>query len=645
MPILPILSAYLLFRLFRKRRPRGEAALQAAAIWGVLLLCMTEVLSAFHALDVVGIAGGWVLMIALLAAMLRRPARPTAPVLEPEAVPRWVSIPVAVTLAATLVIALVAPPNSTDSMTYHLARVAQWIQRASVEPYATSIVRQIFMPPWADYAILHFQVLAGGSDRLAPLVQWLAFAGCMVLAADIARQLGGSGGERGLAVVLTATLPMAVVQASSTQADLVTAFWCGVFAWTVLAAEPRAEPGHALLPASALGLAMATKGTAYVVCAPFALWWLISRGRAIGWRRGAVQAAAFGVVVVLLNAPMFARNVGLFDHPLGPTEQRTALANTSYGLGPLTSNLVRNATLHLATPNETWNAALADGVERLHRLVGLDPSDPRTTWHENEFGVRILRTKESRTGNPFHFMLLGVALLVLCLRPSPAVHRRYALAVLLGGVLFCWVFRWQQWHSRLHTPLFLLAGPLVAVALGPMLTGNRKAFLGLALWVAALPWLVANESRPLLRIRALTQTPSILATPRAHQYFVEDAGIEAPYRRVVADLVRTGCDTLGVAGGEKTGVYPLVPLARAHGLRLKLIYVNVDNETRILEEHPRICALLVEEHGADWRPEPPYDALKLAWRDERVAFWVDGAYSTVSGTGAGQQPRPRRSGA
>jgi hypothetical protein len=55
-------------------------------------------------------------------------------------------------------------------MSYHLARVAHWGQNHTVAFYPTHIVRQLYQPPWAEYAMLHLYILAGG-DRLANLVQ------------------------------------------------------------------------------------------------------------------------------------------------------------------------------------------------------------------------------------------------------------------------------------------------------------------------------------------------------------------------------------------------------------------------------------------------------------------------------------------
>ena len=144
----------------------------------------------------------------------------------------------------TGVIAVLAPPNNWDSMTYHMPRVAHWSQNGSVAHYPTHILRQLWLGPWAEFAIMHLYLLTGG-DRLANLVQWLAFAGCAVGAAVVAGELGGGRRARGLAAVACATLPMAIAQASSTQNDLVASFWLLSLGYWVLRfrAAPRSEHG------------------------------------------------------------------------------------------------------------------------------------------------------------------------------------------------------------------------------------------------------------------------------------------------------------------------------------------------------------------------------------------------------------------
>ena len=54
----------------------------------------------------------------------------------------------AVVLLLVGLIALLAAPNTFDSMTYHMGRVAHWAHQGSVAPYPTHIVRQITAPHW-----------------------------------------------------------------------------------------------------------------------------------------------------------------------------------------------------------------------------------------------------------------------------------------------------------------------------------------------------------------------------------------------------------------------------------------------------------------------------------------------------------------
>ena len=51
-------------------------------------------------------------------------------------------------------VAYVYPPNTYDSMTYHLPRVMHWAQDRSLVPYPTSIERQIQMQPLAELIYL-----------------------------------------------------------------------------------------------------------------------------------------------------------------------------------------------------------------------------------------------------------------------------------------------------------------------------------------------------------------------------------------------------------------------------------------------------------------------------------------------------------
>src|SRR5689334_10874329 len=202
MVVLPLAAAVLLHLLCRRSMRRMEAFVCASASWGLAVLIGTELLSLAHGITLAGVTTWWLAVIGVSGyAWWTRRATPaiSGPLTLP---PGWAVGPALGILLLIGVVAVVAPPNSTDALTYHLARVTQWIQQRSVAPYATSVTRQIFMPPWAEYVALHWQVLTGGSDRLAALVEWMGLAGCLAVGVGIARRLGAGPIAAGLTVLL-----------------------------------------------------------------------------------------------------------------------------------------------------------------------------------------------------------------------------------------------------------------------------------------------------------------------------------------------------------------------------------------------------------------------------------------------------------
>ena len=88
----------------------------------------------------------------------------------------------------------------------------------------------------------------------------------------IAKELGAD--ERGqiLSVVVCATLPMVILQGSSTQNDAVEALWLTCLVYFLLVMRRRQEWFYPYLVGMSLGLALLTKATAYLLAPPFLIW-------------------------------------------------------------------------------------------------------------------------------------------------------------------------------------------------------------------------------------------------------------------------------------------------------------------------------------------------------------------------------------
>jgi 4-amino-4-deoxy-L-arabinose transferase-like glycosyltransferase len=597
--LLPFACWALAFTAFRKRADWRTAALAAALLEGSFVALGTELLGAFGLLSRGWLILFWLVVCAgLLVATARHVTTDLRGVRPPEL--RWgswqgtvITSIFALTLVAgvTATIALVAPPNTYDAMTYHLARVAHWAAQHSVADYPTGILRQLYQPPWAEYQVLHFQLLTGG-DRLANLVQWCSLVGSAVAVSAIAAEL--RVGLRGqlVASVFALTLPMSILQASSTQNDLVVAFWLASGVYFAIRLGRHPSLATALAVGASLGLATLTKGTALVYALPLLVGVAVVVVRRLGvqsWR----PALVLVIAVVALNAGFWARNQALFGTPLGSPQETARYQNAVISPQIVASNLVRDAALQVGLPSGPANSWMEDLIRRVHGGLGIDVNDPRDTWRGTAFHVNPLSTNEDLAGNPLGFGLLVVVGALVLVAPPLRRHTLWVL-YLAGLVVACLLFaatlKWQPWHSRLELPLLVLAAPLCGAVTGAGRATLPPALI-LVLTIAAMPWLVLNETRPLVG------SGSILVTPRLDLYFVQNRELEQPYRDAAAWLQARGCRTVGFVSGEDAWEYPLWVLM---GRDAQLVHVLPDNESAGLQQRaPAPCAIVALGLGPD----------------------------------------------
>ena len=585
-----------------------QPALRAAVIWGLLLLASTELLSLFKVLDRLTLALFWGLVVLAGLAWLglqlrrgRRLARLQRPHFDSPA--EAVLLGLTVLLAAgVLFVALRAPVQTYDSLSYHMSRVAHWAQDRSVGIYATGIERQNMMGPFAEYAVLHTYVLQGG-DLFANLVDGSAYLGCILAAAFVAGRLGAGRRGRLVAAVAAASLPMAIAQGSSTMTDIVVAFWTLAAIAEIAAAIAcgQATWRNWLYLAAAVGLAILTKSTAFAFVLPFLLWFGIHFLVKKGWRWMALRLLPFVAVVALVNLAFWARNTQVYGTPLGSTALLDEHANGILTPGVLASNVLRNLSLNFGTPSAAVNHFTVAVIAKLHKLVGLNVEDPRTTYNGN-FSITDQVMMEDRTGNPVHLLfILVTAGIALFGRKLPGVLRWFAAVALATFLLFSIGNTYQVFGNRLLIPFFLLAAPLVGAA-----ADRWRPWLGLStgflLLLAGLPWLLSLQSRPILPIPGQTVSTSILNTPRLELYFSNVGGLGNDQKTVVERIQAAACTRVGLmlGGDDPEYLWWVLLHAPKTGLRLEWMVKGTPSD-RFSDPSFQPCAVVCTSCPTAWQ--------------------------------------------
>lgn len=637
--LLPPACCGLAALLIRRRGARGgrEALLAAAVVTGVFGAAAAELSGALHLFGRPALSGAWAVLTAALAGASLAGRR-----LEPDrgaeaggpALERWETALLAgvgLLTAAVALTAFAAAPNNWDSLTYHLPRVAHWIQNRSLAHYPTHVIRQLSLSPGAEYAVAEVRLLSG-SLRLAAFVQTLSWLGCALAASLVARDLGA--GRRGeiLAAVFAATLPMAILQASSTQNDLVVSFWLLLFVHFALrAAQGEAGALAWLAAGGSLGLALLTKATAFLYAAPFVLWVLFALWRSRRRTPGRCVLAAFTLAGLLVSGPSL-RNLALFGSPLGGDH---GAVNAAVTPGVVLSNLARNAALQLGAPSAGWNAAVERAVRGLHAALAVGADDPRSTWKGARFRVParlggagpadadealFAMLHEDQAGNPLHLVLCLAAAAAVLARPD--LRRRGALLACLaataaGLLLFCAVLKWQPWNARLTLPLFLLAAPIAGAAFGAVRSGKWVAVIGAVLLACSLPWALSNATRP------LAGSESVLTTPRLAQLFAARPALAPPLAEAARTVAASGCRQIGLEIGPDDPEYLVWASLEAAGARPeRLEHVRVANRSSLLAAQPPFasfvpCAVIVlSPPGA---PPAAGEVFSRDWEGGRVS--------------------------
>jgi hypothetical protein len=643
MPLVLVLVLALLWLLTVGHRERlGLSRLSvrgglvvAFLIFEVLMLSVTEVTSIGHHFTFVTVGMAWVALLVLLL-ILARPllaglARTVSANRERGALRarfRALGLENALWLAAVVAvfgilgaIGWLYPPNNGDSMVYHLARVAHWVQNGSVAPYAAQYLAQIELSPLHEYNLANLHLLLG-SDRLDGYVQLLAAIVCVVGVTEMARLLGGSRWVQVAAAVLCVTIPSGILEATSTEnnyfaAAIGVALVLLLTSWTV----GRGWIPRAIGIGCAGGLVVLAKGTLLALIGPAAIVLALlalrrewqAGGAAVALRRCLVAGAIAVACAVVVAGPFERQNINLFGGLLGPVSKSTL--STHLGPRGALANVIRS------TAGNFLNGGGVGGVVTgFDRVVVAPLQAAFSVLHvapDNQnyalgtlFGAFTVRDTslfsrfEDFGGNPWHVCLLLLAGAVLAAavvrgRRELGTPLLIAVALACGYLLFTASARWSVFNVRYQVPLLVAWCPLIAIVLGRLPRVAGRLVL-IALLIACVPQLLDNGARSLLH--PAYDFSSALAPYFAPAPLIPSGTLSAEnraYTSLTDAIAQSSCQRVGLANWVLVE-YPIWVGVHDNGWTGRIEDVDVTNESGRLEvPNYRPCAWIRQE-GSDY---------------------------------------------
>lgn len=568
--VLPVLC----FAALLKKDDFRESFLTSAVATGFFIALSTELLSVFDSIAYIWLVLCWtVYLFGLVVWRYRSPV--TAQALPRPQTTLYQNILLALLLCIigiTGITAIVAAPNNFDSLTYHLPRIMHWIQNRSVEHYPTHIDRQLVLAPFSEFGIMHLQILSGG-DRFDNCVQWFSMVGSALGVSLIVRALGGSLNSQIVSAVIAVSVPMGLLQSTSTQNDYAVTFWLVCLTYYVIKAKQCPDARHALLVGLSLAFAIFTKGTAYLVALPFMLvytWVVIA---STGIRKATAYLLVVSAVILLVNGGHYARNMKVYGNPISPGTGNDIICK-SFGVTPTISCITKNVATQLVSGMRGADQALAALTDYIHDAIGVQVNAPDLTA-DRDFVLQT-RTHEDFASNPLHMMLMliAAAALVIGRKRYPGDTMLFAAAAILSFVVLSVGIKWNPFISRYFLPVLVISAPFLSLIYDVPKIRPVVNACAVVLLLCSFPVLAENEMRPLLGEKSVFVTERIdqyfMTRPQAKQYFAATANM----------IKHQGITNIGILDRDgNMWEYVLWVMLKSDGDKYRIEHVDVTNQS------------------------------------------------------------------
>lgn len=588
--------------IYKKRKSIEDTGLgsyiEACCLWMLFLFALTEGLSVLQALRFRYLFVSWgmfdLLLLILLAAQWRLSGLPIKSAIREgyaggrQALREMPGYGLLLLCGAVvLVLSLVTTPYNWDSMTYHLPRIAHWAQNRSAAHFATNSIRQISSPVLGEFVNLHVYILCRGHDLLFNLLQGTSYLTCAVMVAAIAGKLSCDRRFRFLAALLYMSMPIAFVEALTTQVDNFAAVWLLFFVYRLLEYTDREKPMRfdrvTVCRVGTMGLCVAwgylTKPSVCVGMVVFALWLLLV---CIGRKDRPVDlvkiffCALPCVAIPLL--PEILRNFksfGAYASPSAGAAQLVATVQPSY----LFVNLLKNFSFNMPTVLVRDGHEIFAGIAvAAASLLNVELDAESISENGREYMLHEAGNYHCDTaGGPVVLWLSVLCAMWILLRFGKnrweKCGRGYVTASVLSFLAFCTVLRWEPYVGRYMISYLALLCPMICLVLQLKTKEKGREPLRWGI-VGTVCFLCVMELLSLSRYHYKIFKEH--ARTRPYSYFASRWDEMAPYADLTDRIKSQGYENIGLHLYKADDFeYPF--WAMLDGCRLE--HVLVDNET------------------------------------------------------------------
>lgn len=490
---------------------------------------------------------------------------------------QWVQLlSLACLIGATLFIALSVAPNNWDSMTYHLPRMEHWYQNHSLWFYNTNIDRQLWMQGLNSHLFLIFKALHL-PEQSYNLVQWLSYICILFVSNSFLKEFKVSKKLRVTGILIIAAVPNIVVEAPTTQSDLLAALVLLLnFRYFILILCGNRLNSTFSLFGITFALATFAKGTLFpylFMVSAIILWVSIRKLRG----KHFVKALAFIPATISINLFVWLQSYIKFGSIGGPQSSSKVFLQSPLASEFSLTNVCVSFIHFLTTNFQSFFANLNSTIFRSAYSLGgalhLNLLSNGTAWpnwnssnntftyiFQPSFGIN----EDSATSPQLIIIFFTLAFILVSKRSKLVDYRIYPSTVaLIYFVSIIVILRWNPFVDRYFIPASVIG--VCAVFIGVHFSKRGVvilAVLSLLGAIYALPFAFRSDIRPILGANSFVTNKSVDFRYGSRQNLPSDFdGLEK-----VIQAMRPSSLVIAIHGDDWE--YPIWRLANLHKLKV-----------------------------------------------------------------------------
>lgn len=371
-------------------------------------------------------------------------------------------------ILTTFFIGVMVPPNTWDSMVYHLTRAAFWHQNNSINHYLTRNFLQIENPVNAELGLLWI-ITFSNSDNIVFLIQWFSFLLLVITIYKILRLLGFDKKISFITIFIFSTLDLMILESNTTQNDLVIASFVLITLFLlirILKSDKISFP-YLILAGSAFGLFVGTKGYSYLFIPGFFIfYWIYGKNDFLKFKKFLFLICFCILGIFLFSSYNLIQNFIDFGN-IFSSQKNIDLMRIK---GPNWKTFISNISRHLASFYQFkdydfgFSKFIQKVLNHIHSLLKIDISSRSTTIEEQYFYLHtpVFNSDASYFGpvflifilpsifyNLIYFVVLKVKKKAEFLRTKWIDTLKIAVIPVIFFIGYNYIFVWQPWAGRL----------------------------------------------------------------------------------------------------------------------------------------------------------------------------------------------------